>query len=401
MAETDNGAAPQAAPIKMQVLAQYIRDLSFENVVAQKGLQGGDVQPDIQVQVSLDARKRAVEHQYEIITKFKIQSRNKANNDALFLMELEYAGIFHVENVPEEQMHPFLLIECPRMLFPFVRRIVSDMTRDGGFPMLNLDNVDFLALYRQELARRAEAQAAALKLFIPQCAVAQFRHKGSMGGGFFDGDARRQRGGARSGAPAFCGVGLAGAAGVQAEIRLTAADQFQIDLGQNFAIQQRAVFFTGGIVDAETAAQRIQRGPRAREFLAGNHHGIDSAAHRQRREVDCNQFGIQEFHVKRRVMDHHLRIGEKVEKRRGDGAEQRLIAQEIIAQPMNRKGIGWHGALRVDVLVIGFTSWNVVPQLDRADFHDAVSGGRVQPGGFGIEHDFTHEETFGVAGSGY
>ena len=161
MAETDNGAAPQAAPIKMQVLAQYIRDLSFENVVAQKGLQGGDVQPDIQVQVSLDARKRAVEHQYEIITKFKIQSRNKANNDALFLMELEYAGIFHVENVPEEQMHPFLLIECPRMLFPFVRRIVSDMTRDGGFPMLNLDNVDFLALYRQELARRAEAQAAA------------------------------------------------------------------------------------------------------------------------------------------------------------------------------------------------------------------------------------------------
>ena len=161
MAETDNGVAPQAAPIKMQVLAQYIRDLSFENVVAQKGLQGGDVQPDIQVQVSLDARKRAVEHQYEIITKFKIQSRNKANNDALFLMELEYAGIFHVENVPEEQMHPFLLIECPRMLFPFVRRIVSDMTRDGGFPMLNLDNVDFLALYRQELARRAEAQAAA------------------------------------------------------------------------------------------------------------------------------------------------------------------------------------------------------------------------------------------------
>ena len=169
MVENGNGAAPQAMPqaaapttpqVKMQVLAQYIRDLSFENVVSQKGLQGGEVQPDIQVQVSLDARKRAVDHQYEIISKFKIQSRNKANNDALFLMELEYAGIFHVENVPDEQMHPFLLIECPRMLFPFVRRIVSDMTRDGGFPMLNLDTVDFLALYRQELARRAEAQAA-------------------------------------------------------------------------------------------------------------------------------------------------------------------------------------------------------------------------------------------------
>lgn len=160
MAETGNGAVPQAAPqMKMQVLAQYIRDLSFENAVAQKGLQGGDVQPDVQVQVSLDARKRSVEHQYEVITKFKIQSKNKTTGDALFLMELEYAGIFHVENVPEEQMHPFLLIECPRLLFPFVRRIVSDMTRDGGFPMLNLDNVDFLALYRSELARRAETQA--------------------------------------------------------------------------------------------------------------------------------------------------------------------------------------------------------------------------------------------------
>lgn len=169
MAEGDNGAAPQAgapqavaAPqVKMQVLAQYVRDLSFENAVAQRGLQGGEVQPDIQVQVSLDGRKRPTDHQYEVIIKFKITSRNKTSGEALFLMELDYAGIFLIEGVPEDQMHPFLLIECPRMLFPFARRIVSDMTRDGGFPMLNLDNVDFLGLYRQELARRAEAQAQA------------------------------------------------------------------------------------------------------------------------------------------------------------------------------------------------------------------------------------------------
>ncbi|MFC7702649.1 protein-export chaperone SecB [Plastorhodobacter daqingensis] len=164
MAENDNGAAPQqpaqAAPqIKMQVLAQFIRDMSFENIVAQKGLQNGEVTPDIQVQVSLDARKRSVANQYEVVTKFKIQSRNKANNnDPLFHLELEYAGIFLIDGVPEEQMHPFLLIECPRMLFPFVRRIVSDVTRDGGFPALNLDTVDFLALYRQELARRSAEQ---------------------------------------------------------------------------------------------------------------------------------------------------------------------------------------------------------------------------------------------------
>jgi len=167
MAEGDNGAAPQAAPqVKMQVLAQYVRDLSFENAVAQRGLQGGEVQPDIQVQVSLDGRKRPTENQYEVIIKFKITSRNKASGEALFLMELEYAGIFLIEGVQDDQMHPFLLIECPRMLFPFARRIVSDMTRDGGFPMLNLDNVDFLGLYRAELARRAEAQAQASQAAI-------------------------------------------------------------------------------------------------------------------------------------------------------------------------------------------------------------------------------------------
>jgi preprotein translocase subunit SecB len=157
-----NGAAAPAQPqIKMQVLAQYIRDMSFENVVVQKGLSGGEVQPDIQVAVSLDARKRAVEHQFDVITKFKVTSKNKVNGDTLFLLELEYGGTFHVEGVTDDQLHPFLLIECPRLLFPFVRRIISDITRDGGFPALNVDTVDFMALYRQELARRAQAQTAA------------------------------------------------------------------------------------------------------------------------------------------------------------------------------------------------------------------------------------------------
>ncbi len=79
----------------------------------------------------------------------------------MFVLELEYGGIFHIENVPEEQMHPFLLIECPRMLFPFVRRLVGDITREGGFPPLNLDNIDFVQLYRQTIAQRQAAQAAA------------------------------------------------------------------------------------------------------------------------------------------------------------------------------------------------------------------------------------------------
>ena len=158
-----NGAAATATPpqIKMQVLAQYIRDLSFENIVVQKGLSGTEMQPDIQVAVSLDARKRSVANQYDVITKFKVTSKNKTNGEALFLLELEYGGTFQVEGVADDQLHPFLLIECPRLLFPFVRRIISDITRDGGFPSLNVDQVDFMALYRQELARRVQAQTPA------------------------------------------------------------------------------------------------------------------------------------------------------------------------------------------------------------------------------------------------
>ena len=154
----ENAAPPQ---VKMSVLAQFVRDMSFENVVAQKGLNGADVQPDVQVAVSLDARKRTTENQYEVLNKFRVTSKNKTNGDTLFLLELEYGGIFHVEGVPDEQLHPFLLIECPRLLFPFIRRIISDVTRDGGFPPLNIDTVDYLALYRQELTRRAATQTDA------------------------------------------------------------------------------------------------------------------------------------------------------------------------------------------------------------------------------------------------
>jgi len=149
--------------VKMQVLAQYIRDMSFENILVQKGI-GSDVQPDVQVQVNLDARKRNVDNQYEVIMKLKVKSSAKENAEqVLFILELDYGGVFQIENVPNEQLHPFLLIECPRMLFPFVRRIVSDVTRDGGFPPLNLENIDFMALYRQELTRRAQAEAAEVK----------------------------------------------------------------------------------------------------------------------------------------------------------------------------------------------------------------------------------------------
>ena len=165
MTDTDaGGAAPQQPQTQqqmpqMKVLGQFIRDLSFENVMAQKGV-SGEVQPDVSVQVNLDAKKRPTEAQFEVSSKLNITSKSKAGGEQLFLIELDYVGIFEIRNVPDEQLHPFLMIECPRMLFPFLRRIVSDVTRDGGYPPLNLENIDFVQLYRKELERRQAAQAA-------------------------------------------------------------------------------------------------------------------------------------------------------------------------------------------------------------------------------------------------
>jgi preprotein translocase subunit SecB len=151
--------AQQPAQPGMKILAQYIRDMSFENILSQKGA-SGEVEPDVQIQVNIDAKKRTVENQFEIVIKLKVTSVNKGTTENLFLLEVEYAGLFLVTGVPDEQLHPFLLIECPRMLFPFLRRIVSDVTRDGGFPPLNLETIDFLQLYRQELERRQAEQPA-------------------------------------------------------------------------------------------------------------------------------------------------------------------------------------------------------------------------------------------------
>lgn len=160
----DAAAAASAATEKpkmpqMQVLGQYIRDMSFENVAAQKG-RTMDGQPDINVQVGLDARKRQQEGQFEVSVKLNITAKAKGGDDPIFAMELDYSGVFAIQNVPDSQLHPYLLIECPRMLFPFLRRIVSDVTRDGGFPPLNLENIDFVSLYRNEITRRAQAEAA-------------------------------------------------------------------------------------------------------------------------------------------------------------------------------------------------------------------------------------------------
>lgn len=154
MAEETNGAAPAAAP-RLQILTQYIRDMSFENIAAQKGVIS-EGKPEIKVQVNIDAQKKT-DDRYEVALKIKVDS--KVLEAPVFLLEVDYAGLFAIQNVAADQLHALLMIECPRLIFPYLRRIVGDITQDGGYPPMNLDVIDFVALYRAEIARR-QAEAA-------------------------------------------------------------------------------------------------------------------------------------------------------------------------------------------------------------------------------------------------
>ena len=152
-----NGAGNDGAQQpRVDVALQYIRDLSFENVAAQKYV-NTEVKPELSVQVNVEANKRA-ENRYEVVLRLNASARD--GDITVFLLEIDYAGQFVISNVPEAHLHPLLLVECPRLLFPFVRRIARDLTADGGFPPLNIDNVDFVSLYKSELARQMAKREA-------------------------------------------------------------------------------------------------------------------------------------------------------------------------------------------------------------------------------------------------
>jgi len=145
----------KASPPKISIVNQFISDFSFENIAAQKSLAKVE-SPEINVQVNLNANKHSDES-YKVILTIKASAKNKDQD--VFLLELDYAGIFKIDNVPDEHIHPVLMIECPRLLFPFSRRIIRDTVADGGFPPLNIDNLDFLQLYQGEIEKRKQAGA--------------------------------------------------------------------------------------------------------------------------------------------------------------------------------------------------------------------------------------------------
>ncbi len=154
------------------------------------------------------------------------------------------------------------------------------------------------------------------------------------------------------------------------------------------------MLFARCVIDTEPAAQRIQRRGRARKFLARNQQGIQRLFERQKPQVRPAQFGIQEFHVKGSVVDHQSRIPDKIQKRLPDGSENRLVAQEIIAQTVHLERFFRHHPLRVDVLVIRPARGHMIEQFDRADFNDAVTLGGFKACGFGVQNDFTHRGSF-------
>lgn len=146
------------APPQLRILAQYVKDLSFENPSAPDSLRNGQA-PGIDLSIDVQARTMG-DGAFEVMLNITANA-TRENGDVVFITELAFGGLFQLANIADTDREPYLLIECPRLLFPFARRVLADATRDGGFPPLMLDPVDFAGLYRQQMAKRASAVAGA------------------------------------------------------------------------------------------------------------------------------------------------------------------------------------------------------------------------------------------------
>ncbi len=157
---TTNGG-PAQAPAQntgpqLMVLAQYIKDLSFENPNAPASLQQS-TQPQINISVNVTANPIS---DTDVEVELRLEGKAEANGSVMFNIELVFAGAFRIQNIPQDQLQPIMLIECPRLLFPFAREIVATAVRNGGFPPLMLDPIDFVALYQQRMAQVAPPATA-------------------------------------------------------------------------------------------------------------------------------------------------------------------------------------------------------------------------------------------------
>jgi preprotein translocase subunit SecB len=156
MSTTNGGPSADTAP-QISVVAQYIKDFSFENPNAPQSLASSQEQPQIGIQINVNANPLS---DTDIEVALKLDGRAESAGGVLFSFELEFAGVFRLRNIPQEALNMMVLIECPRILFPFAREIVATTVRNGGFPPLLLDPVDFAALYRQKMAQMQPGQVS-------------------------------------------------------------------------------------------------------------------------------------------------------------------------------------------------------------------------------------------------
>ena len=151
-----NGAQPADPAPALNALAQYAKDFSFENPNAPRSLTQQQEGPQIGIQVNVNAKQLA-DADFEV--DLSLEGDAKVRGEVLFAFELTYSGVFRVRNIPQDQLHPVIMIECPRLLFPFARQIIADAVRNGGFPPLYIDPIDFVGLYQQKAAE-AQQQGA-------------------------------------------------------------------------------------------------------------------------------------------------------------------------------------------------------------------------------------------------
>lgn len=162
MSMTNGGPEPQMAMPQLGILLQYVKDFSFENPNAPRSIAPSGQQPAININISVDATPLT---ETDVEVTLRLDGKAELQGLLLFGFELLYAGVFRIQNVPADSLQPTVLIECPRLLFPFAREIVASATRNGGFPPLLLEPVDFVAVYRQRMA--ASQPAAAMPPFNP------------------------------------------------------------------------------------------------------------------------------------------------------------------------------------------------------------------------------------------
>jgi preprotein translocase subunit SecB len=157
---TANGAAPvenAEGPPSIRVLAQYVKDFSFENPNAPGSLREG---PQPKIDLQLDVNARAMDEAGTFEVDLKISAKSEREGQIQFVIELVYSGLFNFTNIPAEALEPLLLAECPRMLFPFARQLIANNSQAGGYPPLLLDPMDFGALYASQRANGQEPPAS-------------------------------------------------------------------------------------------------------------------------------------------------------------------------------------------------------------------------------------------------